>query len=82
MRPISVLRGISLNAPEHANMSSTPLTVMPSERRESRYLHSRCPYCSLHDSMNTKIYHFLQQKSINFEGLNGTTDYCKADFER
>ena len=58
------------------------LTVMSSKRSESRHLHSRCPYCSLHDSMNTKIYLFLQQKSINFEGSNGTTDYCKADFER
>ena len=59
MRPFGVLRGISLYAPEHANVSSIPLS-----------------------DMNTKIYLFLQQKSINFEGSDCPAGISEADFER
>jgi len=84
MRPFGVLRGISIYAPEHANVSSMPLSgispclgvqaEMPSE-------HTNVSSVPL-SGMNTKIYHFLQQKSINFKGLNGTTGISEADFER
>ena len=59
MRPIGVLRGISLYTPEHTNESSMPLT-----------------------GMNTKIYLFLQQKSINFKVPNCPAGISEADFER
>jgi len=59
MQQIYVLRGISLYAPEHTNVSSMPLSCM-----------------------NTKIYLFLQQKSINFKGSDCPAGISEADFER